>query len=253
MSTAITKKKDEKTMEFPLLQGSGGVSDAIAANFGSGFHMSEQDLTSVKIPSGGSTSWSIESASGEESVKEIIGLWVHKAYRGVLWPTEEPGANQPVMVANTMTHASLVGDDFGDLDPSILDNFKRDDGSYDWRSLTDGPSPKHPLGFGSGKNGSKRVNEYQMLCVLRPETILPLMVRITPGSFRSLSSFLFQLVDQGIPFYRAVIGLSLTKAANKTGQTFSQVSFRLVDQITEEQGDQVLETYVKSLESALSM
>jgi len=253
MSTAITKTKKVAPLEFPLLAGGGGVSDVIAANFGSGFQMAEQDLTSVKIPSGGSTSWSIESAAGEESVKEIVGLWVHKGYRGVLWPTEEPGANTPVMVANSMTHGHLVGDDFGDLDPAIIDGFKRDDGTYDWRALTDGPAPRHPLGFGSGKNGSKRVNEYQMLCVLRPGTILPLMVRITPGSFRALSGFLFQLVDQGVPFYRSVIGLSLVKAANKSGQAFSQVSFRLVDTIAEKDGDQVLETYVKALESALSM
>ena len=247
--TTKTKKTTELAVrEFAALAPGGEMAELIAANYGGEVTLSEQDLVSVKMPSAGSTSWTFEDVEGERTEKELVGLWVFRGFGGVLWPTDSPGNSSPVLVTNDWRTARRVGDDLGEIDGKILERFKREDGFFDWQGLAGGRFPECPFGYGAGRNGGKRVSEFQTVALLRPDDLLPLLIRITPGSFKPLETFIRRL---RVPYWRTVIGVSLEKMTNQSGQGFSRGGFRLVGTGEKDEGDRVKELYTDALSRSL--
>ena len=246
--TAAPSSSDLST-DFAAIQPGSEVADLIEANYGGQMTLSEQDLLTIKLPAGGSTSWTFDDVEGERSEKELVGLWVYRGFGGMLWPTDTPGGSTPVLVTSDWRSARKVGDDLGDLDAETLEQFVKTDGTYDWQGLAGGNFPESPFGYGAGRNGGKRVSEFQTVALLRPDDILPILVRITPGSFKGLETFIRRL---RIPYWRAVVGLSLEKITNSAGQSFSRVVFRLVGTIDGENGERTKELYTEPLSRSLS-
>ena len=251
-TTQLTKKtkiSDNLADDFAAIRPGSEVSELIAANYGGEMTLTEQDLLTIKIPSGGSTTWSFDDVEGERAEKELVGLWVHRGFGGMLWPTDSPGSSTPVLVTSDWRTARKVGDELGDIDPETLARFENEDGTYNWQGLAGGNSPESPFGYGAGRNGGKRVSEYQTVALLRTDDILPILVRITPGSFKSLETFIRRL---RVPYWRAVIGLSLEKITNTSGQSFSRVVFRLVGTTGPDAGETAQELYTEPLSRSLS-
>src|SRR5690606_10313363 len=97
-----------------------------------------------------------------------------------------------------------------------------------------------PFGFGTGKNGSgKRAQEYRVLCILRENDAFPLLIRAKPGSLKNVGDFINKLTAAGIPYFRAVVSLSLEKAQNAGGQPFSRIVPKLVGRLDAEAGAKV--------------
>ena len=92
------------------------------------------------------------------------------------------------------------------------------------------------------------MSEFQTVALLRPDDLLPLLIRITPGSFKPLETFIRRL---RVPYWRTVIGVSLEKMTNQSGQGFSRVVFRLVGTVEKDEGDRVKELYTDALSRSL--
>lgn len=250
--TTIKTKKPKSTeltvteshQEFAALAPDSEMAELIEANYGGKVTLTEQDLITVKMPTAGATSWTFDDVEGERTEKELVGLWVYRGFGGVLWPTDSPGNASPVLVTNDWHTARQVGEDLGEIDGEILERFKRDDGMYDWQGLAGGRYPESPFGYGAGRNGGKRVSEFQTVALLRPDDLLPLLLRITPGSFKPLETFIRRL---RVPYWRTVIGVSLEKMTNAAGQGFSRVVFRLAGTIEKDEGDRVKNLYTEAL------
>ncbi len=229
-----------KPEAFPaLIEGSETAKAMIANTAGVGF--TESDLIRVPTPSGGACQWVVPEITGDKTYDALTGLMVYYAPRGTLWPTEEPAGEgvMPLLVTTDLVKAVKVGDDYGDIDPAELERYLLPDGSgYDWQAL---PWNK----WGSGKNGiGKRCKESRLLMLLREGEAFPLVIRAQPGSLKTVRPFVTRLP---VPFYRAVVELSLRVAQSKGGLKYSQIVPRMFTAFVPTLGAPLKEFYTDNL------
>lgn len=237
MSTAISTTV--KTIDYPALAPSSRQMRIIQANL-DGEAIRETDLVRVKTPLGGSTTFSFDNNGNVESCDELVGLLVGIGKRGYAWPSDEPTEQRPVIVSNDLVTGYRVSDELGTIDPKVLERFRIGDRLYDWAAM----SASQEFGFGSGKNGAKRIKEMRILAILRTGDVWPLLVTIGGGSLRDWESFRKKLPSF---HYECVIGLKAVKTKNAAGQPFSQIHPRVVGVISEEQGEVARRTYTEAL------
>jgi len=228
---------------YPALIDGSEIREAIIANTrGEGF--TEADLTRVPVPTGGGTTWTIPGISGDETTDAIVGILVYFQPRGVLWPTMElEGSGQlPLLLTNDLITARMVGDYYGDIDPTTLEPYRNDDGTYDWAGLT---GDDGPFGWGTGKNGvGKRAKEGRLMMILREGEGFPLVVNAPPGSLRAVSPFIKKLP---VAHYRAVVSLGLEPATAVKGQKYARITAKLVGTLDAAMGKRVEELYTTPL------
>jgi hypothetical protein len=245
MSTELATQDAVKD-DYPALVPNSRAARIIQKNT-EGEPIRETDLTRVKTPTQGGTKWTIEHQGNTEQADEIVGLLVAVCRRGELWPSEDPGKNRPLIVTNDFVTGYRVGEDFGTIDPKVLEEYRTGDRTYDWAAMT---ALGAPFGWDSGKGGvGKRVKESRLLAVLRPGTMWPLIIKAGPGSVQNIVSFLKTLECFS---YEAVVGLRLQKAESTTGVVYSQIVPRLVKMISEEEGEAVLKLYHEPLMAMLA-
>lgn len=237
MSTALSTTV--KTIDYPALSPNSRQMRIIEANR-QGQPMQEQDLVRVKTPLGGSTTWSFEVNGNVETTDEIVGLLVAIGRRGYLWPSDDPTEQRPVIVSPDLLVGYRTSDDLGSIDPKSLEKFRIGDRRYDWAAMSTSPE----FGFGSGKNGSKRVKEQRILAILRLGDIWPLLVSVGGGSMKAWDKFAGALPAF---HYECQIGLKAAKTKNKAGQPFSQIVAHLIATISEEQGEMARRIYTEPL------
>ena len=217
----------------------------IAANL-EGEGISEMDLTKVRTPAGGGTTWEIDNQGNIETAPEIVGILVAIGKRGLLWPYDEIGEEPPVIVTNDLVTGYRVSDKLGGIDATALDQYRIGDRRYDWAALSEGPE----FGPKSGKGGvGKRVKESRTLAILRDGDVWPVLISIGPGSLGTFMPFLKKLPCF---HYEAVIGLKLQKEKSKSGVTYSMIVPRLAGQLTEEQGEFVRKMYTEPMKRTFS-
>lgn len=223
------------SVDFTALNPNSRQMAIIEANL-DGEPMQETDLIRVKMPLGGGTNWTIDRDGNEETTDELVGVLCGVGKRGVLWPEEDPSESKPVLVSTDLLVGYRVSDDLGSIDPEVLEKYRIGDRKYDWQALSNGPD----FGYGSSRSGGKRVKESRVLAILRDGETWPMLVSVGAGSLRNIIPFLKRLPCFQ---YEAVLGLKLQKAKGKGGQPYSQISPRLVGQLSEEQGEVCRRTY----------
>lgn len=236
---------------YLALNPQGELAEALRANIEmAGEAITPKSLTRVKTPSGGQTMWTIPNAEGEETTKEIRGILVNVQKHGVLWPNDEPS---PGTLPVLRTFDLRVAEQVGPIPENMIDVLKKfelpgqktPDGKplYDWVNL--------PFNqWGTGKNGhGKRCREQRQLFVLREKDAFPLMIVAQPGSLKNVTAWLGELTKSSIPFYRAVVSLTLKKDKSKGGQEYSQIAPTLVDKLTPEAGAMILQKFTEPLRS----
>lgn len=219
------------TSNYLALQDGGAIAEAMAANMGEGAALRESDLTRVPIPTGGGTTWMIPGLAGDEPAKTIEGVLVFQTVRGILWPKAEPEEGSlPALVSLDLKTARQVSDQLPESFLASIAPAMNDDGTYRWADLPQ-------CQWGSGKDGSgKAAKEQRVLYILRETESLPLVVTIQPGSLKDWQKFIVALTKAGIPYFRAVISLSLEKTTSTGGQPFSRVVPSLVGTLDAETG-----------------
>lgn len=225
MSTALATIDTES---YLALQEGGAIAEAMLENMGESSALQESDLTRVTIPTGGGTTWTIPNITGDEYTDQITGVLVYQGVRGLLWASDEPQEGAlPLLVSHDLKVARLID---RDADTTHIDVAKVDEGVYDWTKL-----PQNEWGSGKGGVG-KACKEQRVLYILRESDPLPLVVCIQPGSLKNWKEFIVAMTKAGIPFYRAVVKLTLAKDKSSGGQPFSKVVPQLVGVLTPDQG-----------------
>ncbi len=243
----MAKKKDEEgnntalavvePANYPVLNADSDLAEAMRANLQS--PINEADLVRVPTPAGGGTQWVVPTVSGEERTKALTGIIVYYGPRGVLWPSEDVGSSPPLLVTNNLITAQRVGDDYGDIDPEELEKYADGNGGYDWVRL-----PWNQ--WGTGKKGiGKRCKESRLLFLLREGEPFPILVRAQPGSLKTVRPFVEMRLP--VPYWRAVVELTLEKRTSKAGPEYSQIVPRLVGTLTREQGELVKVRYTDEI------
>lgn len=255
-----------KSDMFMALAEDSDVAEAMRENMDGGF--SEQDLVQVKTPSGGGAFWEINGPNGAESVPFIQGVIVFKCLKGLLWKSDDPGEDRPVLVSDDMKVAQLAMDwdevpaemqvvlEEHELTVKEVRELKGITGGED-SSLPrlfwwDGPNKLPYCEYGSStKEGSKgkRAKDKQILYVLRRNEGLPLRIELGPTSIKPVRTFFNQCSD--VPHTRAEVKIGLKKMKSDSGKDYSVVTLERVNILEKEAGDKIKKFYKNPIKNAL--
>lgn len=171
-------------------------------------------LDKVKIPAGGGLAFEVpgEDPESPDSVKEIVGVIVDHYPLNSYWTEKYNGQN---VAPNCYSTDSKTG-----------------------IGTPGGECAKCPYNrFGSGEDGqSKACKNAHRIYILRSGELYPIVLTVPPTSLKPLSDYLAKrIITKGLRSYGVVTKLTLKKATNNTGITYSQVQFSLVEKLTPEQ------------------
>jgi len=164
----------------------------------------------IKSPSGGATAFTVPGLSGDEIQKELTGIILDYTTPRAYWDTPDPVEGTPPVC---YSRDSLVSYEGKPCSRCIYNDF----GSKD------------------GDSNAKACKESVELFLLRPDNILPLIVRVPVSSKLSFLKYTARLVSSLTPVCGVVTRITLEKATNKTGQPYATYNFEAVSTLTQEE------------------
>jgi len=182
-------------------------------------------LDKIIIPAGGGLAFEVpgEDPESPDSEKEVLGVIVDHYPLNSFWAEKYTGQNVAPECFSTDSRTGI--------------------------GTPGGECAKCPYNkFGSGEDGqSKACKNAHRLYILRSGELYPVVITIPPTSLKSLSDYLAKrIVTKGLRSYGVVTKLTLKKATNNTGITYSQVQFSLADKLTPEQTE-IMKAYGESI------
>lgn len=157
----------------------------------------------VKSPSGGATVFSVPGLTGDEAAKELTGIILDYTTPRAYWDTaDQVEGTPPVCLSRN----------------SILS----DDGKACARC------PYNDFGSRDGESNAKACKESVLLFLLRPDNILPLLVRVPVTSKSRFLKYVTRLVGTLTPVSSVVTKITLERAASRAGKPYALFHFETV-------------------------
>lgn len=166
----------------------------------------------VKSPSGGSTVFSVPGLSGDEAAKELTGIILDYTTPRAYWDTPDPVEGTPPVC---FSRDSVI--------------------SHEGKPCSQ--CPFNDFGSKSGDSNAKACKESVTLFLLRPENIMPIIVRIPVSSKVRFQRYMTRLIGKMIPLSAVVTRITLEKTTNKTGQPYSLFNFEAVAELSPEEAE----------------
>lgn len=161
----------------------------------------------VKSPSGGSTMFSVPGLSGDEAAKELTGIILDYSTPRAYWETSDPVEGTP---PTCFSEDSII--------------------SHDGKACA--VCPFNDFGSKDGDSNAKACKESVTLFLLRPDNIMPIIVRVPVSSKLRFQRYMTRLVGRIIPLSSVVTRITLEKTTNRTGQPYSLFNFEAVEELT---------------------
>lgn len=201
--------------------------EAISENFADD-ELTPNDLDRVRVPSGGGTAWAIPTLEGEEDmVKLIDGVIVHYRPARAYWSQsldESGGGSPPDCTAPDGKHG--VGTPGG----------------------TCAVCPLNQFGSADGGRG-KACKEMRLLFLLRPDSLLPLVMVLPPTSIKPFKKYLQRLTSAAVPYSKVQTTIGLEKTKNKDNIEYAQATFKVVEKLDDASAAHVA-AYADSMKAA---
>jgi hypothetical protein len=172
--------------------------------------LSYQLFDIVKAPSGGTTAFTVPGLSGDEIEKELTGIILGYTTPRAYWDTPDPIEGTPPVCYSKDSLSSFEGK------PCNLCTFN-DFGSKD------------------GESNGKACKESVHIFLLRPDNILPLIVRVPVSSKMVFLKYTTRLISSLTPISGVVTKISLEKTTSKQGQPYAKFNFEAVGSLTPEE------------------
>lgn len=166
----------------------------------------------IKSPSGGSTSFTIPTLSGEIMEKSITGIILDYTTPRAYWDTPDPVEGTPPVCFSA---DSLV--------------------SHNGKAC--GTCPLNDFGSKDGETNAKACKESVVLFLLRPDNIMPILVRVPVSSKMIFQRYMTRLIGKMIPVSGVVTKITLEKTTNKTGQPYALYNFEAVETLSTEEAE----------------
>lgn len=176
--------------------------------------MSLQLFDIVKSPSGGSTVFTIPGISGDEVEKSLTGIILDYTMPRAYWDTPDPVEGTPPVCYSE-------------------DSFV----SHDGKSCCD--CPYNDFGSKDGESSAKACKESVVLFLLRPNSIMPLVVRVPSSSKRAFQRYVTRLIGRMLRISSVVTKITLEKKTSRTGQPYAVYNFEAVDALEPEEAENV--------------
>ena len=193
-----------------------------------GEEVSPQDLTRIRIPAGGATAWTVPTADGEQSFKEIEGVIVHIGRRRAYWSDPNPTGQMPDCTSNDCIRgAGNPGGACAHCPLNVFGSARKPDGS-----------PAR----------GKACKESKLIFMLREGSLLPHVVVLSPASIRPMTRYQLNL---GLPFWSVVTKLELGRTKNRDGIAYAEVRATKTGILPKETAQQVL-AYAQQLQAVFA-
>ena len=164
----------------------------------------------VKSPSGGSTVFEVPGLAGDEAEKELTGIILDFTTPRAYWDNPDPVEGTPPIC---MSQDSIISHD-GKACASCAFN---DYGSKD------------------GDSNAKACKESVLLFLLRPSSIIPLLVRVPATSKPRFLKYATRLLSTLTPINSVVTKITLEKATSKGGKPYALFNFQVVGTLSPEE------------------
>lgn len=189
-----------KASDYLMIADPTKVGSILEANLG-GERLRFSDLDQVKIPTGGMTQWTVQSAEGEQYTPALTGIIVHQQNNRAYYQSEFSGGNEPPDCSSSdgVTPFGNPGDEI----------------RLSGRTCEDCPLSQ----FGSGKNGGQACRQSRRVYLVRPDSLLPVVITLSPTSLANMRRYLLRLGT--IPYWSVVTRFTLKQAVSKNGIKYS--------------------------------
>ena len=173
----------------------------------------------VKSPSGGSTVFSVPGLSGDEAEKELTGIVLDYTTPRAYWDTPEPVEGTPPVC---LSKNSIV--------------------SHDGKVCA--RCPYNDFGSKDGESNAKACKESVLIFLLRPNNILPLLIRVPVTSKARFLKYTARLAGNLTAISGVVTRITLEKATSKGGKPYALFNFETVSVLNAEESAHA-KTYAK--------
>ena len=209
---ALQEQVEEVTTESSYLALNPNTLDIIRSN------LKSQPLTYelfdvVKSPSGGSTVFSVPGLSGDEAEKELYGIILDYTTPRAYWDNPDPVEGTPPLC---LSRNSIISED----------------------GKACAHCPFNDFGSKDGESNAKACKESALLFLLRPNNILPLLVRVPVTSKGRFLKYATRLLSTLTPISSVVTKITLEKTTSKTGKPFALFNFEAVSKLSAEEAAQ---------------
>lgn len=157
----------------------------------------------VKSPSGGSTVFAVPGLTGEEAAKELTGIVLDYTTPRAYWDTPDPVEGTPPVCLSQNSIISADGKPCAHC-------------------------PFNDFGSKDGETNAKACKESVLLFLLRPDNILPLLVRVPVTSKARFLKYTARLAGSLTPLNGVVTKITLEKATSKGGKPYALFNFEAV-------------------------
>ena len=164
----------------------------------------------VKSPSGGATVFSVPGLARDEIEKELTGIILDYTTPRAYWDSSDPVEGTPPAC---MSANSIVSQD-GKICAHC---------------------PFNDFGSKDGESNAKACKESVLLYLLRPDNIIPLLVRVPISSKTRFLRYSTRLVSMLTPISGVVTKITLERATSKTGKPYAQYHFEAVSVLSPEE------------------
>lgn len=173
----------------------------------------------VKSPSGGSTVFSVPGLTGDEAEKELTGIILDYTTPRAYWDTADPVEGTPPVC---LSENSII--------------------SHDGKSCAH--CPYNDFGSRDGESNAKACKESVLLFLLRPGSIIPMLVRVPVTSKGRFLKYATRLISRLTPINSVVTKITLEKATSKGGKPYALFNFEAVEKLDPIVADQA-KTYAQ--------
>ena len=167
----------------------------------------------VKSPSGGSTVFSVPGLAGDEAAKELTGIILDYTTPRAYWDTPDPVEGTP---PTCLSQNSII--------------------SQDGKACA--RCPYNDFGSKDGDSNAKACKESVLIFLLRPNNIIPLLVRIPVTSKPRFLKYSTRLLSSLTPISSVVTKITLEKATSKGGKPYALFNFEAVGTLGSEEAAQ---------------
>ena len=164
----------------------------------------------VKSPTGGSTVFSIPGLVGDEPAKELVGIVLDYTTPRAYWTSADPVEGTP---PDCMSADSVI--------------------SHDGKACA--TCPFNDFGSKDGDSQAKACKESVLLFLLRPNSIMPLLVRVPVTSKPRFFKYLGRLIGTLTPINGVVTKITLEKATSRGGKPYALYDFNVVSVLSPEE------------------
>ena len=167
----------------------------------------------VKSPSGGATVFEVPGLSGNEAEKELTGIVLDYTTPRAYWDTPDPVEGTPPVC---MSQNSII--------------------SRNGKSCA--MCPYNDFGSKDGESSAKACKESVLLFLLRPNSIIPLLVRVPVTSKPRFLKYSTRLLSTLTPLSSVVTKITLEKATSKQGKPYALFNFQTAGILSPEEAAQ---------------